>query len=198
LATPAELNGGVDGTSRKTKGGHGHKIASRGEDGSDSDDSAPVGAKKMTLIQTLVATTIRSGVGTRCRDGGAEIYPDDGIVAAARSAPGAKGHMPNDGSGAALESITGAEVVMRALAALPLKKAQSGEASSLFRLNPMNAHASTRGGGGDGVNTVDEDDSYDDKAKEASFLFRLDRERAHASAKGVPSARVQAVDDDNL
>ncbi len=44
--TLAELNGGVGGTSRKTKGRHGHKIASRGEDGSDGNNSAPVGAKK--------------------------------------------------------------------------------------------------------------------------------------------------------
>jgi hypothetical protein len=61
----------------------------------------------------------------------------------------------------------------------------------------MNVHASARGGGGAGVNTVSKDDSYDDKAKEASFLFRPDRERAHASAKGVRSAGVKAIDDNN-
>ncbi len=116
--TPVELNGGVGGTSRKTKGGHDHKIASHGEDGSDGDDSAPVGAKKPTLLQTLAATTVRSKVGARRGDGGTGIYPDDGVAAAARSAPGAKGRMLNDGLEAALESITGTEVIRRALAAL--------------------------------------------------------------------------------
>jgi hypothetical protein len=114
----AKLDGGVGGTSCKTKGGHGHKIASCSEDGSDGNDSAPVGANKPTLLQTLAAATVRSEVGARRGDGGAGIYPDDGVVAAARSAPGAKGRMPNDGSEAALEGITGAKVVRGALAAL--------------------------------------------------------------------------------
>jgi hypothetical protein len=116
--TPAELDGGVGGTSCKTKGGHSRKIASRGEDGSDGNNSAPVGAKKPTLLRTLAAATIRSKVSTRRGDGGTGIYPDNGVAAAARFAPGAKGRMPNDGLGAALESITGAEVMRRALAAL--------------------------------------------------------------------------------
>ncbi len=118
LATLAELDGKVGGTSCKTKGGHGHKITSRGEDGSDGDNSAPVGKKNPTLLRTLAAATVRSKIGRRHGDGGAGIYPDDGITAAARSAPGAKGRMPNDGLGAAPESITGAEVMRRALAAL--------------------------------------------------------------------------------
>ncbi len=80
----------------------------------------------------------------------------------------------------------------------PLKKARSGEVSSLIRLDPMRAHSSTRGGGGAGVDTIDEDDLYDYKAEEASFLFRLNRERAHTSAKGAPSTGVEAVDDDDL
>jgi hypothetical protein len=127
LATLAELDGEVDRTSRKTKSGHGHKIASRGEDGSDGNDSAPVGAKKPTLLQTLAAATVRSKVGARRGDGGAGIYPDDGIAAAARSAPGAKGRMPNNGSGAALESITGAEVLRRACSP-PRRHLQGGGA----------------------------------------------------------------------
>jgi hypothetical protein len=45
----------------------------------------------------------------------------------------------------------------------PLKKARSGEASSLFHLDPMRAHASAKGGGGTGVDTVNKDDSYDNK-----------------------------------
>jgi hypothetical protein len=69
--------------------------------------------------------------------------------------------------------------------------------SSLFRLNPMRAHASTRGGGGAGVNPVNKDDSYDYEAKEASFLFHLNCKRAHVSAKGAPSAGVEAVDDND-
>jgi hypothetical protein len=46
------------------------------------------------------------------------MYLDDGVAAAARFAPGAKGSMPNNKAKAALESLTGAEVVRRALAAL--------------------------------------------------------------------------------
>jgi hypothetical protein len=46
------------------------------------------------------------------------MYPDDGIAAAARFVPGAKGRMPNDEARTALESLMGAEIVRRALAAL--------------------------------------------------------------------------------
>jgi hypothetical protein len=46
------------------------------------------------------------------------MYPDDGVAAAARFVPGAKGCMPNDEARTALESLMGAEVVRRALAAL--------------------------------------------------------------------------------
>ncbi len=67
----------------KTKGGHGLKIASRGEDGSDGNDSALLGTKKPTLLQTLAAATVWSVVGARGGDGGTGIYPDDGIAAAA-------------------------------------------------------------------------------------------------------------------
>jgi hypothetical protein len=66
----------------------------------------------------LAAATVRSKVGARRGDGGAGIYPDDGVAAAARSAPGAKGRMPNDRSKAALEGIMGAKVVRGAPAAL--------------------------------------------------------------------------------
>jgi hypothetical protein len=45
----------------------------------------------------------------------------------------------------------------------PLKKVQSGEASSFFCLDRMRAHASSKGGGGAGVDTVNKDDSYDNK-----------------------------------
>jgi hypothetical protein len=46
------------------------------------------------------------------------MYPDNGVTAAARFAPGAKGPMPDDKAKAVLESLTGAEVVRRALEAL--------------------------------------------------------------------------------
>jgi hypothetical protein len=45
----------------------------------------------------------------------------------------------------------------------PLKKAQSGEASSLFPLNRTRALTSTKRGGGTRVDTINEDDSYDNK-----------------------------------
>ncbi len=50
LGTLAKIDGEVGGTSCKTKGKHGHKIVSRGEDGSDGNDSAPVGKKNPTLL----------------------------------------------------------------------------------------------------------------------------------------------------
>ncbi len=46
------------------------------------------------------------------------MYPDDGVAAAARFAPRAKGRMPDDEANAALESLTGAEVMRRALESL--------------------------------------------------------------------------------
>ncbi len=46
------------------------------------------------------------------------MYPDNGVGAAARLALGAKGHMLDDKAKAALKSLTGAEIVRRALEAL--------------------------------------------------------------------------------
>jgi hypothetical protein len=46
------------------------------------------------------------------------MYPDNVVAAAARFAPRAKGHMPDDKAKAALKSLTGTEVVRRALEAL--------------------------------------------------------------------------------
>jgi hypothetical protein len=46
------------------------------------------------------------------------MYPDNGVAAAARFVPGAKGRMPNNEARTALESLMGAEVVRRVLAAL--------------------------------------------------------------------------------
>jgi hypothetical protein len=78
------------------KGGHGHKIASRGKDGSDGNEIARGGATKPASLQALASAAIRGKVGARHRDGGAGMYPNDGIAAAARFVPGAKGRMPND------------------------------------------------------------------------------------------------------
>jgi hypothetical protein len=100
------------------KGGHGHKIASRGKDTLDGNEIARGGATKPASLQALASAAIRGEVSARRRDGGAGMYPDDSVVAAARFVPGAKGRMPNNKARTALESLTGAEVVRRALAAL--------------------------------------------------------------------------------
>jgi hypothetical protein len=100
------------------KGEHGHKIASHGKDGSDGNEIARVGTTKLTLIRALAAATVRGEVGARRGNGGAGMYPDDGVAAAARFAPGAMGHMPNNKAKAELECLMGAEVMSRALAAL--------------------------------------------------------------------------------
>jgi hypothetical protein len=100
------------------KGGHSHKIASRGKDDLDSNEIACVSATKSALIRTSAAATVQGKVGVRRGDGGAGMYPDDGVVAAARFDPGAMGRMPDNRVKAELECSTGAEVVRRALAAL--------------------------------------------------------------------------------
>ncbi len=100
------------------KGGYGHKITSRGKDGLDGIEIVPVGATKPSLLRALAAGTVQGEVGARRGDGGAGMYLDDGVAAAARFAPGAKGHMPDDEAKAALESLMGAEVVRRVLEAL--------------------------------------------------------------------------------
>ncbi len=84
----------------------------------DGDEIAHVGATKPALLRASAAATVWGKVGVRCGDGSAGMYPDDGVAAAARFAPGAKGRMPDDKAKAALESLTGAEVVRRALEAL--------------------------------------------------------------------------------
>ncbi len=77
-----------------------------------------VGATKPALLRALVAAAVWGKVGVNRSDGEAGMYPDDGIAAAAKFAPGAKGRMPDDKARAALESLMGAEVVRWALAAL--------------------------------------------------------------------------------
>ncbi len=100
------------------KGGRGIKIASHDEDDSDDNEIACVGATKPALLQASAAAAVRGEVGANRGNGGAGMYPDNGVAAAAKFVPGAKGSMPNDKARAALESFTGAEVVRRALAAL--------------------------------------------------------------------------------
>ncbi len=101
-----------------TKGGHGYKIASRGKDGLDGDEIAFVGATKPALIQALAAATVWGKDGARRGDSSAGMYPDNGIAAAARFAPGAIRCMPDNKAKAELECLRGAEVVRRALVAL--------------------------------------------------------------------------------
>jgi hypothetical protein len=100
------------------KGGRSIKIASLNKDDLEHDEIARVGATKSALLRASTAAAIRGKVGANRGDGGAGMYPDDGVTAAAKLAPGAKGRMPNDKARAALKSLTGAKVVRRALAAL--------------------------------------------------------------------------------
>jgi hypothetical protein len=88
------------------------------EDDSDNDKIASVGTTKPALLRALAAAAVRGEVGTSCRDGSVGMCLDDNITAAAQFALGVKGRMPNDEARAALESLPGAKVVRRALAAL--------------------------------------------------------------------------------
>jgi hypothetical protein len=97
---------------------HGIKIASISEDDLDDDKIARVGATKPALLQAKAVAAIRGKVGARRRDGSAGMRSDNGVVAAARFALGVKGCMPDDKARAALESLPGAQVMRRALAAL--------------------------------------------------------------------------------
>jgi hypothetical protein len=139
------------------KGGHGHKITSRGKDGSDGNEIARKGATKPAWLQALASAAIRGKVGARRGDGGAGMYPDDGAAAAARFVPGAKGRMPNDEARTALESLTGAEVVRRALAALRNDTDKEEEQDNDDEKEPS-------GDGNDsGFVITQDDDSEDDK-----------------------------------
>jgi hypothetical protein len=84
----------------------------------ENDKIASVGATKPALLQALAATAVQGEYCTRCGDGGTRMRPDDGVVAAAQFALKVEGRMPNDEARAALESLPGAKVVRRALAAL--------------------------------------------------------------------------------
>jgi hypothetical protein len=65
-----------------------------------------------------VAAAVWGKVGAKLGDGCAGLRPDKGIAAAARFALGVKGRMPDNKARATLESLPGAQVVRRALAAL--------------------------------------------------------------------------------
>jgi hypothetical protein len=69
-------------------------------------------------LRALAAAAVRGEVGARCGDGGARMRPDNGVVAAAQFALGVEGRMPDNKAWATLESLPGAKVVRRALAAL--------------------------------------------------------------------------------
>ncbi len=97
---------------------HGVKIASVDEDDSDDDKITRVGATKLALLQATAAAAIRGKVRARRRDGSAGMRTDDGVAAAARVALGVEGRMPNNEARAALESLPGAKVMRRVLAAL--------------------------------------------------------------------------------
>jgi hypothetical protein len=88
------------------------------KDNSDDDKIPSLGATKPALLQALVAAAIRGKVGTRCGDGGTRMHLDNSIVAAAQFALGIEGCMPHSKARATLESLLGAMVVRRALAAL--------------------------------------------------------------------------------
>jgi hypothetical protein len=83
-----------------------------------NDKIVSVGATKPALLQALAAAAVRGKYCARCGDGSTRMCPDDGVVAAAQFALGVEGHMPNDEARAALESLSDAKVVRRALAAL--------------------------------------------------------------------------------
>jgi hypothetical protein len=101
------------------KGIHGVKIASVDEEDSDDDKIASVSSTKPALLQALAAAAIQGKVGARCQVvGGARMPLDDGVAAAAQFALRVEGRMPDDKARATLESLLGAKVVRRALAAL--------------------------------------------------------------------------------
>ncbi len=97
---------------------HSIKIASVDEDDLDNDKIARVGATKPALLQAKAAAAVRGEVGVRRGDGSAGMRLDNGVAAAARFALGVEGRMPNDKARVALESLLGAQVMRRALAAL--------------------------------------------------------------------------------
>ncbi len=84
----------------------------------DDNKIASLGAMKPALLQASAAAAIRGKLGARQGDGGMRMRLVNGVVAAARFALGIEGRMPRDKARATLESLPGAMVVRRALAAL--------------------------------------------------------------------------------
>ncbi len=66
----------------------------------------------------MTAAAVQGKVGIRLGDGGAGMRLDNDVAAAAGLALGVEGSMPNIEARAALESLPGAKVMRRALAAL--------------------------------------------------------------------------------
>jgi hypothetical protein len=157
------------------KGGYGHKIASRGEDGSDGNEIAPVGATKPSLLRASAAATVRGEFGARSGDGGTGMYLDDGIAEAARFAPGAKGRIPDNKAKAALESLTGTEVMRRALEALCNNTDEEVEQYDNNREDPSG------NSNNDGFVVTQDDNTEDDKTSggEAPKMQQASGRRAH-------------------
>ncbi len=134
-----------------------------------------MGATKPALLRALAAAAVWGKVGARCGDGGAGVYPDDGVAAAARFAPRAKGHMPNDKVKAALESLTSAEVVRRALEALRDDTDKEAERDNDNKEEPSCDSKD------DGFVITQDDNTEDDKTSggEAPKVQRASGQKAH-------------------
>jgi hypothetical protein len=110
------------------------------------------------------------------------MYPDDGVAAAARFVPRAKGRMPNDEARAALESLTGAEVVRRALAALRDDTDKEEEQDNNNEEEPSGK------GDNNGFIITQDDDSEDNETSggEAPKVQRASGRKAHQQTHKEP------------
>ncbi len=127
---------------------------------------ARVGATKPALLQALAAAAVGGKVGAKRGDSCMGMYPDDGVAAAANFAPGAKGRMPNNKARAALDSIMGAKVLRRALAALRDDTNNEEEQDNNNKEEPSND------GNEDGFVVTQDDDTKDDKTSGGEALGR--------------------------
>ncbi len=146
------------------KGRHSVKIASHNKDDSDNDEIARVDATKPALLQALAAAAVGGEVGAKRGDSCAEMYPDNGVTAAANFAPGAKGHMPDNKARATLDSLTGTKVVRRALAAL------CNDTNDKEEQDDDNKEEPSDDGDKDGFVVTQDDDTKDNKASGGEAL----------------------------
>jgi hypothetical protein len=116
---------GGGGATAPAKGGQGFEVKTINEDDLDNDKVTNVGARKPAQLQALAAAAVwgpsvtrLGGAGTRRRDSGAGMCPDNNVMAAAQLALGFEGRMPNNKARATFEGLPGTKVVRRALAAL--------------------------------------------------------------------------------